>query len=216
MKQLCHIFEGIVSVENLFRSANATLAHGRRFRGEGAAFKFNLEKEVLKLHDALMADRYRHGRYRLFTVLDPKVRVIAAASVRDRVLHHAVHDVIEPRLDGMFIHDSYACRRGKGSYRALDRAHGFLRANKYGLHLDVRGYFQSIDHEILKGLLCRYVVDDRALALLERIVDSTDYLARGGGAGLSVTSLAQAPGGQMTLSACTTDSPSSTNTGWRG
>ena len=199
MKPLCHIFEEVCSLENLFRAAEATLRHGRRFRGEGAEFKFNLEKEVFKLHDALMAGRYRHGRYRLFTVWDPKVRVIAAASVRDRVLHHAVHDVIEPRLDSMFIHDSYACRRGKGCYRALDRAHGFLRANAYGLHLDVKSYFQSIDHDVLKVLLRRYVADERALALLERIVDSTDYLAHGENARASVTSLVPTPGGQMTL-----------------
>ena len=88
MKPLCHIFNDIASVENLFRAADATLAHGRRFHGEGAAFKFNLEKEVLKLHEQLQSGRYRHGRYRLFTVFDPKVRVIAAASVKDRVLHH--------------------------------------------------------------------------------------------------------------------------------
>ncbi|OGV66288.1 MAG: hypothetical protein A2498_10495, partial [Lentisphaerae bacterium RIFOXYC12_FULL_60_16] len=199
MKPLCHIFEEIVSLENLFRAAEATLRHGRRFRGEGAGFKFNLEKEVFKLHAQLAAGRYRHGRYRLFTVWDPKVRVIAAASVRDRVLHHAVHDVIAPRLDRMFIHDSYACRSGKGTHGALDRAHGFLRANEYGLHLDVKSYFQSIDHEILKGLLRRYVADERALELLIQIVDSTDYLAHGGGAGASVTSLAPTPGGQMTL-----------------
>ncbi len=199
MKPLRRIFEEIVSLENLFRAADATLRHGRRFRGEGAGFKFNLEKEVLTLHGQLASDRYRHGRYRLFTIWDPKVRVIAAASVRDRVLHHAVHDVIAPRLDRMFIHDSFACRSGKGTHRALDRAHGFLRANKYGLHLDVKSYFQSIDHEILKVLLRRYVADDRALALLERIVDSTAYLAHGGGAGSSVTSLAPMPGGQMTL-----------------
>ena len=105
MKPLCHVFEEIVSLENLFRAADATLTHGRRFRGEGAAFKFNLEAEVLKLHDQLATGRYRHGCYRLFTVLDPKVRIIAAAAVKDRVLHHAVHDVIEPRLDAMFIHD---------------------------------------------------------------------------------------------------------------
>lgn len=194
MKPLCHIFEEIVSLKNLFRAASATLSRGRRFRGEGAAFKFNLEKEVLRLHAQLVAGRYRHGRYRLFTVLDPKVRIIAAATVKDRVLHHAVQDVIEPRLDEMFIHDSYACRRGKGTQRALDRAHAFLRSCRYGLHLDVKGYFQNIDHEILKTLLRRYVADERALALIERIVNSTDDLARAGSAATSVSSVAPAAG----------------------
>ena len=194
MKPLRHIFDEIVSLETLFRAAHATLSRGRRFRGEGAAFKFNLEKEVLTLHAQLVAGQYRHGRYRLFTVLDPKVRTIAAATVKDRVLHHAVHDVIEPRLDAMFIHDSYACRVGKGTHMALDRAHGFLRSCRYGLHLDVKSYFQSIDHEILKTLLRRYVADERALALIERIVDSTVGLARAGSAAPSVSSVAPVAG----------------------
>ena len=127
MKPLCHVFEEIVSLKNLLRAANATLSEGRRFRGEGALFKFNLERELLRLHHQLITGRYRHGCYRFFTILDPKQRIVAAATVKDRVVHHAVHDVIEPRLDGMFIHDSYACRRGKGTHAALDRAHGFLR-----------------------------------------------------------------------------------------
>ena len=117
MKPLCHVFEEIISVDNLFRAAEATLARGRRFRGEGARYKLNLEREVLALHRRLISGNYRHGRYRLFTVLDPKVRIIAAANVRDRVVHHAVHDVIEPRLDSMFNYDSYACRHGKGAHR---------------------------------------------------------------------------------------------------
>ncbi|MBK8871737.1 MAG: group II intron reverse transcriptase domain-containing protein [Elusimicrobia bacterium] len=187
MKPLCHVFEEIVGLKNLLSAANATLSEGRRFRGEGALFKFNLERELLRLHDELMTGRYRHGCYRLFTILDPKQRIVAAATVKDRVVHHAVHDVIEPRLDGMFIHDSYACRRGKGTHAALDRAHGFLRLSRYGLHLDVKSYFQSIDHEILKALLRRYVADERARILIERIVDSTNDPERKGSRRASVT-----------------------------
>lgn len=138
MKPLHGLFERMTELDALFAAAHATLSHGRRFRGEGARFKFDLEREVFRLHKALASGRYRHGRYRLFTVRDPKMRIIAAAPVRDRVVHHAVHDAIEPRLDRMFIHDSYACRAGKGTHRAIDRAHGFLRANRYGLHLDVK------------------------------------------------------------------------------
>ena len=199
MEPLRDIFDEIASLENLFEAARATLASGRRLRGEGAVFKFDLEREVLRLRRDLVSGLYRHGKYRLFTVRDPKMRVIAAASVRDRVLHHAVHDVVAPRLDPMFIHDSYACRMGKGTHRALDRAHHYLRGHRYGLHLDVRSYFATIDHEILKGLLRRRVADGAALALLERVVDSTAYLARRPGAGESVTSHGPAAGDQMEL-----------------
>ncbi|MBK8576620.1 MAG: group II intron reverse transcriptase domain-containing protein [Elusimicrobia bacterium] len=176
-----------MSLKNLLRAANATLSEGRRFRGEGALFKFNLERELLRLHHQLITGRYRHGCYRFFTILDPKQRIVAAATVKDRVVHHAVHDVIEPLLDGMFIHDSYACRRGKGTHAALDRAHGFLRLSRYGLHLDVKSYFQSIDHEILKALLRRYVADEKARELIEWIVDSTNDRQRKGSRMTSVT-----------------------------
>ena len=160
MRALRNIYPEVMSLPNLFQAAHLTLSRGRRFRGEGALFKFNLEREVLRLHTDLEQGTYRHGRYRLFTVRDPKPRVIAAATIRDRVLHHAVHDVIEPRLDRMFIADSYACRRGKGVYHALDRAHSFLRANVYSLHLDVQSYFLSIDHSILKRILRKIEVQD--------------------------------------------------------
>lgn len=178
MKPLTNLYEEVSSLENLFRAAQVTLGKGRRFRGEGSLFKFNLEREILKLHGQLVRGKYRHGKYRLFSIADPKPRTIAAAPFKDRVLHHAVHDVIEPRIESVFIYDSYACRKGKGTHRALDRAHRFLRANKYAVHLDVKNYFQSIDHKILKQLLARCIADSEAMKLLEKIIDSTDYLAR--------------------------------------
>lgn len=176
MKPLTNLYGEIISLENLFRAAEMTLARGRRFYGDGACFKFNLEREIFKLGDQLARGKYRHGKYRLFTITDPKPRAIAAAPFRDRVLHHAVHDVIEPRVDKVFIYDSYACRKRKGTHRAVSRAHSFLRANRYALHLDVRSYFQNIHHDILKGLLRRIIADTRAIELLEMIIDSTRYL----------------------------------------
>ena len=199
MRPLRDIFDEVSGLENLFDAAQATLARGRRFRGEGARFKFDLESEIFKLHGLLASGRYRHGKYRLFSVWDPKVRVIAAATVRDRVVHHAVHDVVAPRLDRMFIHDSYACRLGKGTHRALDRAHHFLRGGGHALHLDVKSYFASIDHETLKGIVRRYVADERALQLLEMIIDSTAYLAGRGGAADGVTTFAPPEHEQLTL-----------------
>ena len=177
MRPLKNLYREIVSLENLYRAAHATLARGRRYYGEGAWFSFHLEREVSRLHRELAAGAYRHGRYQIFQIRDPKPRTIAAAGFRDRVLHHAVHDVVEPRLDPLFIFDSYACRKGKGTHRALDRAHRFLRGSAYFVHLDVQRYFQSIDHAVLKGLLRRYVADADLLTLLDQIIDSTHYLA---------------------------------------
>jgi len=180
MKPLMNLYEEIVSLRNLFQAAKATLARGRRFYGEGSVFKFNLEREVFKLHEQLVNGKYRHSRYQIFEIRDPKPRTIAAAKFRDRVLHHAVHDVIEPRVDRIFIHDSYACRKEKGTQKAVNRAQSFLRANEYTVHLDVKSYFQNINHDILKSFLRRILDDTRTIELLEMIIDSTRYLALNG------------------------------------
>jgi RNA-directed DNA polymerase len=187
-------FGVVCSAVNLHRAAARTLARGRRFSRAGAAFALRLEERLAVLHEELSSGSYRHGRYALFTVRDPKVRLIAAAGVRDRVVHHAVHDVIEPFFDRSFIFDSFACRRGKGTHRALDRAHHFLRGSAFVLHLDVRRFFPSIDHGVLKGLLARRVEDDRLLALLFGIVDSTRYLADLAVAGRAITRGVRAQG----------------------
>jgi len=173
MKPLSNIYHKICSIENLYDAAKATLARGRRYRGEGAKFSFHCEKEISSLRQQLLTQTYKHGRYTLFKIYDPKERVIAAAPVRDRVVHHAVHDMIEPILDGMFIYDSYACRRGKGTHQALKRANSFLRANRYTLHLDVKSYFPSIRHDILKSILQPYIADEKAYWLLNEIIDSS-------------------------------------------
>ena len=177
MKPITNIYSKVCSIENLYRASKAALARGRRYRGGGAEFSFQCEREISTLRTELLNRTYKHGRYTIFKVYDPKERTIAAAPFRDRVVHHAVNDVIEPILDRMFIHDSYACRKDKGTHRALRRADSFLHANRYALHLDVRSYFPSIRHDVLKSILQRYIVDEKTLWLLNRIIDSSDYLS---------------------------------------
>jgi len=173
MKALSNIYHKICSIENLYDAAKATLARGRRYRGKGAEFSFHCEREISSLRQQLLTQTYKHGKYTLFKIYDPKERIIAAAPVRDRVIHHAVHDVIEPILDRMFIYDTYACRKGKGTHKALERANKFVHANRYTLHLDVKSYFPSIRHDILKSILQRYIADEKAFWLLNEIIDSS-------------------------------------------
>lgn len=116
---------------------------------------------------------YWPGAYRLFQIYERKPRTIAAAPFRDRVVHHAVMNRIEPPLDRTFIHDSYVCRRGKGVHAAVDRYQVWSRRNAYALKMDVAKYFPSIDHEILKEKLRRRIKDARVLALLDRIIDTS-------------------------------------------
>jgi RNA-directed DNA polymerase len=165
------LFEQIISKENLYLAAHRA-ALGKRFRENIALWRLNMETQVGRLHDDLKAGRYKHGRYRIFQIYDPKKRDISVAPFRDRVVHHAVHDVIEPTIDKRFIHDSYACRNGKGTHIALDRAHSFLKANQYCFHGDIRKYFPSIDHALMKEFLRRHITDEKVLVLMDGIIDS--------------------------------------------
>ena len=171
MKKIYDVYSKIMSKENLYRSAYMA-ARGRRYRDTTADFNFHLEEEIDRLHNELATRSYCHGKYRIFTIHDPKKREIAAAPFRDRVVHHAVHDVIEPLIDKSFIYDSYACRNDKGTHKAVDRAQSFLRANRFCLHGDVKKYFYSINHDILKGILRMRIEDGNLLWLLDKIVDS--------------------------------------------
>jgi retron-type reverse transcriptase len=166
-----NIFDTVIHRENLYRAAYAA-AKGKRYNRSTADFNFSLEGEIDRLRHELKAGTYRHGAYKVFKIYEPKERNIAKAPFRDRVVHHAVHDVIEPIIDRSFIFDSYACRRGKGTHLALARARSFSLARRYCLHGDIRKYFPSIDRAVLKILLRRRISDPKLLRLLDEIIDS--------------------------------------------
>ncbi len=195
MKTYKRLFEKVVSFENLLLAAQKA-QRAKRMKRDVSRFNFGLEKELLKLQEELRSHTYRHGAYRQFYVSDPKKRLISAAPFRDRVVHHAVHDVIEPIIDKSFIYDSYACRKGKGTHKAVDRAQSFLRANRYCFHGDIKKYFPSIDHGILRGLVRRRVADEDLLWLLGEIVGSAVEVSQL--AGLRVSVLAGKPVNRLT------------------
>ena len=169
------LFEQIISPENLYLAAHQA-ALGKRFRENIADWKYRLEPSIQRLHQQLKDETYRPGRYRMFRIYDPKERDICVAPFRDRVVHHAVHDLVEPFIDKTFIFDSYACRKGKGSHGAIDRAQSFLRANTFCFHGDIMKYFPSINHEILKRLIRMKIMEPQLLALVDHIVDSANNL----------------------------------------
>jgi RNA-directed DNA polymerase len=150
MKRLGGIWLKLVSFENLLR-AYRKARRGKRGRPGVAEFGLDLERELIALQRELESGEYKPGAYRLFTIYDRKPRVIAAAPFRDRVVHHAVMNLIEPPLDRTFISDSYACRHAKGVHAAVNRYQAWAQTYKYVLKMDVRQYFPSIDHEILKS-----------------------------------------------------------------
>ncbi|MDR4488197.1 MAG: reverse transcriptase/maturase family protein, partial [Nitrospirales bacterium] len=174
MKRINGIWSQLVSFQHLleaFRKARL----GKRGRLGVGEFELNLEKNLFALQRELQEERYQPGAYRLFTIYERKPRVIAAAPFRDRVVHHAVLSLIEPLCDRTFISDSYACRRGKGVHAAVDRYQAWCRTYRYVLKMDIRHYFPSIDHDLLKEKLRRRIKDARVLALLDRIIDGSPH-----------------------------------------
>lgn len=172
MKRITNIWAQLVSFENLLL-AYRNARRGKRNRSPVAEFGLNLEHELLRLQRELRAGSYRPGEYRLFTIYDRKPRIIAAAPFCDRVVHHAVMQLIEPVLDRTFIADSYACRFGKGAHAAVDRYQAWSRTYHYVLKMDIQQYFPTMDHAILKTKLRRRIHDYRTLELLDHIIDGS-------------------------------------------
>jgi len=173
------LFDEIVSVPNLELAATAA-AKGKRDHPEVARFLCQADEELLQLSAELVTGDYAPRPYRQFRIRDPKPRTISCADFRDRVVHHAVCDVIGPLIERRFIYDSYACRTGKGAHRAVARAQTMARRHCYFLKLDVAGFFDSVYHEILLALLAHTFREKRLLALLEVIVRSSPPGARAG------------------------------------
>ena len=172
MTRIGGVWDHLMSFDNLLR-ASRKARRGKRGRSGVAEFGLNLERELLALRRELQADQYRPGDYRLFTIYERKPRMIAAAPFRDRVVHHAVMNCLEPPLDRTFIADSYACRKGKGVHAAVDCYQAWAQTYRYVLKMDVRQYFPSIDHGLLKEKLRRRIKDRRVLVLLDRIIDGS-------------------------------------------
>lgn len=176
METTNNIWPAIIDFENLFVAYQAA-ARGKRYRRAQLEFASDLEANLITLQNELIWGMWHPLPLREFWINDPKRRLISAPAFRDRVVHHALVQVIEPILDRRFIHDSHACRVGHGTHYAVNRVQGFLRRAKrawggsYIYKGDIRGYFPSIHHGTLKTIIRRRISDRQALALVDRIID---------------------------------------------
>ena len=167
------LFDRLTSWENLYRAARKTRL-GKRRHADCAGFELERERELLRLQEELRTRTYRPEGYRTFYVREPKRRMISAASYRDRVVHHALVNVIGPLFERNFIADSYANRVGKGTHRAVDRYQSFARKFRYVLQCDIVKFFPSVDHEILKSQLRSRIRDGGVLWLCDLIIDGSN------------------------------------------
>lgn len=171
-------YEEIISLENLFLAWNK-FKKGKKNKLDVQRFNLFLEDNVFKLYYQLINKTYRHSNYVSFYINDPKLRHIHKASVKDRVLHHAVFRILYPIFDKLFIFDSYSCRLNKGTHRAVNRLNYFARKvgknntkTIYILKLDIKRFFDSIDHNILLFLMEKKIKDENVLWLIKEIIDS--------------------------------------------
>jgi retron-type reverse transcriptase len=173
MKRHGNLWPTLTSFEHLLRSSEKA-KRGKRFRSAVARYEFALEPELLTLREQLLDKTYCPGHYRSFYIYEPKKRLISAAPYRDRIVHHALTGVLEPIFEPTFISDSYACRKGKGTHAAVDRCQQFVRRFRYVFKADIRKFFPSMDHAILKEQVARKIKDPHVLWLVGRIIDSSN------------------------------------------
>jgi len=171
-------FSDIASVENLLE-AWQEFVRGKKGKKDVQEFSLRLMDNIILLHEELVSHSYRHGGYHAFNISDPKPRNIHKASVRDRLVHHAIYRVLYPFFDRTFIADSYSCRIGKGTHKAIGRFREFSYiASKNSsrtcwiLKCDIRKFFANIDHGVLLNILEQYIPDRDILRLLEEIIGS--------------------------------------------
>lgn len=171
MNSFSSTFTAVCSFENLL-NAYKKAAKSKRGKTNVAAFDYRMADELLHLQQQLISGCYQPGAYVHFHIHEPKIRKISAAPFRDRVIHHALCNQIEPCFEPLFIDDSYANRKHKGTHRAVDCLQRFSRRFAYVLRADIVKHFPSIDHEILKEILRQTIMEDDVMRLIETIIDS--------------------------------------------
>ena len=197
MKTYGNLYSKLCSLENLelaFKKAKKD----KSFMPYVIKFEDNIEEELLKLHKELSSLTYRPNKLKRFIVRDPKTRTIHASAFRDRVVYHAIVNILEPIFDPTFIHDSYASRKFKGTHKAIERFDNFKRKiskngklvknayNKnniigYVLKADIKHYFDTVDHERLLGIVERKIKDEKIIWLIKQILNNFDTSIKGKG-----------------------------------
>lgn len=173
MKTHRNLWTSITAFSNLL-IASKKAQQGKRMQRNVARFNIDLEPNLFKLKQELETQQYRPGTYTAFFIRDPKPRMISAAPYRDRVVHHALCNIIAPILENTMINDTYANRKEKGSHAAADRYQYWAQRYPFVLRSDISKFFPSIDHEILKKEIRRKIRCWRTLWLIDLIIDNSN------------------------------------------
>lgn len=177
MKRLNNLYSKIISIENL-QLADSKASKGKAMQYGVQQHNKNRESNILKLHEMLRNKTYSTSEYSTFKIMDPKERdVYRLPYYPDRITHHAIMNVLEPVFISTFTRDTYSCIKGRGIHGAAYAVRNALRdfsGTEFCLKMDIRKFYPSIDHGVLKQLLRRKIKDTDLLWLLDEIIDSTE------------------------------------------
>jgi len=181
-----HSYDYIISMENLL-AAWQEFIKGKRGRKDVQEFELSLMSNIIILYQELSDFTYQHSGYQAFNISDPKPRNIHKASVRDRLLHHAIYRKLYPFFDKTFVADSFSCRNNKGTHKAINRFRSMAyRVSKnntrtvWVLKCDIKKFFANIGHAVLKDILADYIPDKDILWLLDKVIDSFETVPGNG------------------------------------
>jgi retron-type reverse transcriptase len=169
VKRVGNLFESLVSFENLYMAWKKA-RQGTGWTHETRQFFYQLEPALLGLQAQLINQTYTPGRFRYFHIRDPKPRIIAVAPFRDRIVHHALTQLLMPVFEQTFIADSYATREGKGTHKAIVKAQKLCRRYPWYYKMDIEHFFETVDQTLMYELVARKIKDKRVLALSKKII----------------------------------------------
>lgn len=176
MKRISNLYDSIISIENL-QQADINARRGKKQSYGVELHDRKRDANIQRLHEALRDQTYKTSRYHIFKIYEPKEREIYQLTYYpDRIVHHAVMNILEPVWTSIFTADTYACIKGKGIHAVVRKMKHILRTDpeetRYCLKLDIKKFYPSIDHEILKMIVRRRIKDPRLLSLLDEVIDS--------------------------------------------
>lgn len=179
MKRIGNLFDLVISLDNL-RLADEKARKGKLRTYGVQVHDKHREANILALHESLKNGTFKTSKYHIFTIYEPKERLIYRLPYYpDRILHHAIMNILEPIWIGVFNKDTYSCIKNRGIHACAQSVRKALKQDpdgtKFCLKIDVRKFYPSINHELLKEILRRKLKDARLLALLDEIIDSTEY-----------------------------------------
>ncbi|MCF0187954.1 MAG: reverse transcriptase [Bacteroidaceae bacterium] len=183
MKRIGNLYDKIISVDNL-RLADTKARRGKTHAYGVKLHDRNREANIIALHEALLTRTFKTSPYEVFTIFEPKEReIFRLPYYPDRIVHHAIMNVLEPLWVSVFTHNTFSCIKGRGIEGCARSARKHIRKYAgrplYCLKIDIRKYYPSIDHNTLKAIIRRKIKDERLLWLLDEIIDSAPGLPIG-------------------------------------